>query len=71
MKKCKILNQSDQEIATILIWSEENHKVGMILIVPYLSNVIKEAYLIDFSDDSVITDLLNKADLAETKIKCN
>jgi len=71
MKKCKILNQSDQEIATILIWSEENHKVGMILIVPYIANVIKEAYLIDFADDSIITDLLNKANLVETKIKCN
>ena len=71
MKKCKILNQSDQEIATILILSADNHKLGMVLIVPYISNVIKEAYLTDTNDDSIITDLLNKANLVETKIMCN
>jgi len=71
MKKCKILNQSDQEVATILIWPVGNHKVGMILIVPYIANVIKEAYLTDTSDDSIITDLLNKANLIDVKIKCN
>jgi hypothetical protein len=71
MKKCKILNQSDQEVAIILIWSADNHKVGMVLIVPYIANVIKEAYLTDTSDDSIITDLLNKANLIDVKIKCN
>ncbi len=71
MKKCKILNKSDQEVATILIWPVENYKVGMILIVPYIANVIKDAYLIDFADDSIITDLLNKANLVDTNIKCN
>lgn len=71
MKKCKILNQSDQEVATILIWSAESHKVGMILKVPYISNVIKEAYLNDFEDDSIISDLISKANLVDVKIKCN
>ena len=71
MKKCKIYNQSDQEIATILIWSADNHKVGMVLIVPYIANVIKDAYLIDASDDSIVTDLLNKANLIDVKISCN
>ena len=71
MKKCKIYRQSDQEVATILIWSADNHKVGMVLIVPYIANVIKEAYLTDTSDDSIITDLLNKTNLIDVKIKCN
>ena len=71
MKKWKIYRQSDQEVATILIWSADNHKVGMVLIVPYIANVIKEAYLTDTSDDSIITDLLNKTNLIDVKIKCN
>lgn len=71
MKKCKIYNQSDQEIATILIWSADNHKVGMVLIVPYIANIFKDAYLIDASDDSIVTDLLNKANLIDVKISCN
>ena len=71
MKKCKIYRQLDQEVATILIWSADNHKVGMVLIVPYIANVIKEAYLTDTSDDSIITDLLNKTNLIDVKIKCN
>ena len=68
MKRCKISNQSDQEVATIMIWSLENHKLGMILIVPYISNVFQEAYLIDVADDSIITNLLIKANLSDTKI---
>lgn len=71
MKKCKIYSQSDQEVATILIWSADNHKLGMVLIVPYIANVIKEAYLINTSDDSIITDLLNKANLIDVKITFN
>ena len=71
MKKCKVYNQSDQEIAAILIWSEDNHQVGMVLILPYSANVIKDAYLIDTSDDSIITDLLNKVNLIDVKISCN
>lgn len=71
MKKCKISNQSDQEVATIMIWSVENHKLGMVLIVPYIANVIKEAYLTDTADDSIITDLLNKANLSDVKIQSN
>lgn len=65
MKKCKI--QSEQEVATILIWSADNHKIGMILLVPYIANVIKEAYLTGTSDDSIISDLLNKANLNDVK----
>jgi hypothetical protein len=71
MKKCKIFDKSDVEIATILIWVADNHKVGIILQVPYVANVIKEAYLIDVADDSIITDQLNKANLIDVKIKCN
>jgi hypothetical protein len=54
-----------------MIWSVENHKVGMILIVLYIANVIKEAYLIDFADDSIMTDLLNKENLSDVKIQSN
>ena len=70
-RNVKYLNQSDQEVATIMIWSVENHKVGMILIVLYIANVIKEAYLIDFADDSIMTDLLNKENLSDVKIQSN
>jgi len=69
MKKCKIFNQSDQEVATILLWSADNHKVGMVLIDPYIATVFKEAYLTETSDDYIITDLLNKANLIDVKIK--
>lgn len=71
MKKCKISNQSDQEVATILIWSADNHKVGMIFITPYIANVIKEVFLTGTSDNSIISDLLNKANLEEVKVQCN
>jgi hypothetical protein len=69
MKKCKIFNQSDQEVATILLWSADNHKVGMVLIVPYIANLIKDAYLTDTSDDNIISDLLIKANLIDVTIK--
>ena len=71
MKKCKIFNQSDQEVATILLWSADNHKVGIVLIDPYIVTVFKEGYLTDTSDDYIITDLLNKANLFDVKIKYN
>lgn len=71
MNKCKIFNKSDQEIATILIWSAGNHKVGMILIVPYIANVINEVYSSETSDDSIISDLLNRAKLIDVKTMCN
>lgn len=71
MKKCKVLNQSDQEEATILIVSLFSHKVGIILREPYISDVINEAYKIDFDDDLIITDLLNKASLVDVNLKCN
>lgn len=71
MNKCKIFNKSDQEIATILICSAGNHKVGMILIVPYIANVINEAYSSEASDDSIISDLLNKANLIDVKTMFN
>jgi len=71
MKKCNLFNQTDQEVATRLIWSGDNHKLGIIPQVPYVANAIKDAYLIDVSDDSIITDLLNKVTLSYLKIQSN
>jgi hypothetical protein len=71
MKKYIIFNQSDQEVATILIFLADNHKVGIILQVPYVANSIKDAYLLDYSDELIITDLLNKVNLSDVKIQSN
>ena len=71
MRKCKIFDQSDKEIATILIWEADNHKVGIILQVPYVANEIRDAYLMSVTDDAIIADLLNKANLENVKVKCD
>ncbi len=68
MKKCKIFDQSDIEIATILIWVDDNHKVGLLLEVPYVANTIQGAYLIHVDDNYIITDLLNKIKLTNSNI---
>ena len=73
MKKCKVLESSDKEVATILIWQSKDHKVGIILLEPYVKNEIRGAYLINEADNLIIDDLLNKANLKDKGfiIQCN
>lgn len=39
--------------------------------VEIIINEIKDAYLMSITDDAIIADLLNKANLGNVKVKCN
>ena len=65
MKKCKIIDKSDVGIAIILNWVAINHRAGSMQQVPFVANVVKEAFLINVAVDSIITYLLNKANLID------
>jgi hypothetical protein len=70
MKKCKIINNTGKEVGTIMILKVNNHKVGIAMLIPYVTTVIKEAYKIEIIDENIISDLLNKANLKECDVKC-
>jgi hypothetical protein len=70
MKKCRIFTKSGKEVGTIMIITVNNHKVGIVMVTPYITTVIKEAYEIQISDDEIVSDLLGKANLIDCNVKC-
>ena len=60
MKKFKVLDAKSIEVGTILIFSDDYNRIGLLLKAPYVSDLLDEKYPLTQSDDSIINHLLNK-----------
>jgi len=63
MKKIKIKNKENIEIGTLLMLTENSHITGILILIPYVSDVRTFAYTLNEDDTSIIADIFKKSNL--------
>lgn len=70
MEKYKITTKLGIEVASIWIWKLNMvNKIGMIILVPYLNENIRDLYPIAKDNSEIINELLNRANFNDCNIK--